>query len=219
MTVLITGAAGGIGLALTQAYLARGEKVIAVCRTSHETLDASGAEVIANIDVTCDSDIQKLQQALLGRKLHCLINNAGILFNESLNELNFEQIERQWQVNAIAPLKITHTLLGHLSQGSKVAIITSRMGSIADNTSGGMYGYRMSKAAVNAAGKSLAMDLKEQAISVALLHPGYVSTKMVGFNGQISPEQSAKGLLQRIDELNLENTGGFWHADGGVLPW
>jgi NAD(P)-dependent dehydrogenase (short-subunit alcohol dehydrogenase family) len=116
-------------------------------------------------------------------------------------------------------LLITQALLGNLDEGSKVGIITSRMGSIADNDSGGSYGYRMSKAAVNAAGKSLAIDLKPRGIAVGILHPGWVRTDMTGRNGLIDANESAKGLLARMDELNLDNTGTFWHANGELLPW
>jgi NAD(P)-dependent dehydrogenase (short-subunit alcohol dehydrogenase family) len=98
-------------------------------------------------------------------------------------------------------------------------MITSRMGSIGDNTSGSRYGYRMSKAALNAASKSLAEDLKPHGISVAILHPGLVATKMIGFNGDISAEVAAERLIQRIEELTPANTGTFWHANGEVLPW
>jgi NAD(P)-dependent dehydrogenase (short-subunit alcohol dehydrogenase family) len=123
------------------------------------------------------------------------------------------------EVNAYGPLRVTHELAPLLRRGSKVALITSRMGSIADNTSGGMYGYRMSKAALNAAGKSLAHDLAPLGIAVAILHPGYVKTDMTGGHGSVPPDDAARDLLRRIDELNLENTGTFWHANGSVLPW
>jgi NAD(P)-dependent dehydrogenase (short-subunit alcohol dehydrogenase family) len=123
------------------------------------------------------------------------------------------------EVNAYGPLRVTHKLLSLLRQGSKVALITSRMGSIADNTSGGAYGYRMSKAALNAAGKSLAHDLASQGVSVAILHPGYVRTEMTSNHGSVEPDDAARDLLKRIDELTLENTGTFWHANGSVLPW
>ena len=106
-----------------------------------------------------------------------------------------------------------------MSQGSKVGIITSRMGSIADNDSGGSYAYRMSKAAVNAAGKSLSIDLKPKGIAVAILHPGWVRTDMTGHGGLIDADESAKGLLDRMAELNLDNSGTFWHMNGEVLPW
>src|SRR5690554_1791388 len=219
MTVLITGASRGIGLALTQQYLQRGETVLAVCREPTEELKATKAEIISGIDISSDADIAKLKAAVGSRKLSLLMNNAGVLHNEGLNSMDFSTVEQQWQVNALAPLKVTYALLSNLEKGSKIAFTTSRMASIEDNTSGAFYGYRMSKAALNAAGKSLAIALKEQGISVALLHPGYVSTRMVGFNGQVSPEDSAKGLIARIDGLNLENSGSFWHAEGNILPW
>ncbi|NES67631.1 MAG: SDR family oxidoreductase, partial [Okeania sp. SIO2D1] len=135
-----------------------------------------------------------------------------------LDDLDFDSIRKQFEVNAIGTLRLTHALLPLMESGSKIAIITSRMGSIDDNTSGGSYGYRMSKVAVSMAGKSLSVDLKPQGIAVAILHPGLISTRMTNFTG-ISPAEAAENLLARIDELNLENTGTFWHAKGEVLPW
>ena len=114
---------------------------------------------------------------------------------------------------------ITSRLLPHLHTGAKVVIVTSRMGSVADNTSGGMYGYRMSKAAVNMAGMSLSRDLKGKGIAVALLHPGYVRTDMTGGNGFISAEESARGLITQIERLDIQTTGSFWHCNGEELPW
>ena len=154
-----------------------------------------------------------------GIPIDILINNAGISKNETLNKMNFEDIKDQLAINAIAPLRITHALLSNLHAGSKIGLITSRMGSIEDNGSGAYYGYRMSKAALNAAGKSLANDLKGKDISVAILHPGFVSTRMVGFSGEVSPEKAAKGLVTRLDELTVATTGTFWHANGENLPW
>lgn len=148
-----------------------------------------------------------------------MINNAGLLQDEKLGEIDYDSIRDQFEINTLAPLMVTEALLPNMSEGSKVALITSRMGSIADNESGGRYGYRASKAALNAFGKSLSLDLKDDGIAVALLHPGYVQTRMVNFGGHITPEEAAEGLLARIDELNLENTGGFWHSNGEQLPW
>jgi NAD(P)-dependent dehydrogenase (short-subunit alcohol dehydrogenase family) len=128
-------------------------------------------------------------------------------------------MEQQYRVNALGPLRVTAALLANLAAGSKVGIITSRMGSIEDNTSGASYGYRMSKAAVNMAGVSLANDLRDRSVAVALLHPGYVMTDMTGGKGLISAEQSASGLIQRMDELDMTTSGGFWHAQGERLPW
>lgn len=217
--ILITGANRGIGLALTQIYCERGDTVYATCRQTTDELNQTCANVIENINVVEKDSISSLKQHMQGISIDVLINNVGILKNESLDNMDFDAIEDQLGINAIAPLRITHALLDNLHNGSKVGLITSRMGSIADNGSGAYYGYRMSKAALNAAGKSLANDLKSNGISIAILHPGFVSTRMVGFGGDISPEESAKGLVSRLDELTLETTGTFWHANGEVLPW
>ncbi|MCT4363988.1 MAG: SDR family NAD(P)-dependent oxidoreductase, partial [Synechococcaceae cyanobacterium MAG-AL1] len=134
--------------------------------------------------------------------------------------LDAGSLRRQFEVNAIAPLELTSALLGQLHPGAKVILMTSRMGSIDDNTSGGSYGYRMSKVALCMAGKSMAIDLKPRGIAVALLHPGLVSTRMTGFSEQgITAEQAVTGLLARIDALSLETSGSFWHANGQLLPW
>ena len=217
--VLITGASRGIGLSLCKQFDQRGDRVIAVCRKSTDELKSLGVKIIENIDVTSSDDCHRLQESMSDEKLDILINNAGLLESESLENLNFENINRQFEVNALAPLRVTHSLLDRLNAGSKVVMITSRMGSIDDNTSGRFYGYRMSKAALNMAGVSLANDLRHRYIAVALLHPGLVSTRMTGFNGQISPDESAAMLVERIDELSIENSGSFWHANGQQLPW
>lgn len=141
------------------------------------------------------------------------------MHGDSLGELATEKIVKQFLVNAEAPLRITQTLLGLLSASAKVAFITSRMGSIADNSSGGYYGYRMSKAALNAAAVSLSIDLKPRGIAVGVFHPGYVQTAMVNFGGDISAEESAARLRLRIAELTPANSGGFWHSNGEKLPW
>ena len=218
-TILITGANRGIGLALTENYLERGNKVYAVCRNSSDELNNTSAEIIEDIDVSQAEDINVLRQKMKGIPIDILINNAGILRNESLSEMNFNSIEEELTINALGPLRVTHALLENLHEGSKIALITSRMGSIEDNGSGGYYGYRMSKAALNAAGKSLANDLKPRKISVAILHPGFVSTRMVNFSGNVSAADSAKDLVTRIDELSLASSGTFWHASGEILPW
>lgn len=218
-TVLITGAAGGIGLELTRHYLRGGHQVFAVCRKASAELNASGATVIANIDVTDEQSYSALTQSLSGIELDILINNAGVFGDNTLGSIDYENIEYQFKVNAVAPLRVTEALLSSLKPGSKIAMITSRMGSIADNGSGAYYGYRMSKAALNAAGVSLARDLAGKGIAVGLFHPGFVQTRMVGFAGDISPELSAQRLAQRIEALSLQNTGGFWHSSGDKLPW
>ncbi|BFM21863.1 SDR family oxidoreductase [Gilvimarinus japonicus] len=218
-TVVITGANRGIGLSFAQLYLARGYTVYAACRSASAELSGSGAKVIEGVDVGTDAGVKKLDDALQGVSIDLLINNAGILHNESLGQLNLDTIRAQFETNTLAPLRITDKLSDRLADNAKVALITSRMGSITDNTSGGRYGYRMSKAALNAAGMSLACDLKPRGIAVAILHPGLVGTEMIGGHGDITPDQAAERLVARIDELNLDNSGTFWHSNGQQLPW
>jgi NAD(P)-dependent dehydrogenase (short-subunit alcohol dehydrogenase family) len=217
-TYLITGANRGIGYEYCRQLLNRGDRPIAVCRSSSPELDALGIRVIAGVDLTKESDVMLLRDQLAGELVDVLINNAGIVERVTLTDLNLESIRRQFEVNAVAPLNLTRSLLGNLAKGSKVIMMTSRMGSIDDNTSGGSYGYRMSKVALCMAGKSLAHDLRPQEIAVGILHPGLVQTRMTGFSG-ITTETAVRGLLARIDELTLANTGTFWHSNGEVLPW
>ncbi|MDO6681504.1 MULTISPECIES: SDR family oxidoreductase [unclassified Oceanobacter] len=220
--VLITGANRGIGLELVRHFSSRGDCVMAVCRESSEALDTLADQIITGIDMTDAEAVQGLQTIvaeLLDGPLDLLVNNAGIFANDTLDQLDFEQISRQFEVNTLAPLRLVHTLLPLMCEGSKIANITSRMGSMADNGSGGYYGYRASKAALNAFGKSLAEDLRPRGIAVAQLHPGFVQTRMVNFAGDISPQQAAEGLVARIDELTISNSGGFWHSNGQPLPW
>ena len=219
-TYLITGTNRGIGLEYCKQLHQRGDDVIAVCRSSSDELDALGIRVETEVELTSQASIDQLVKKLQGITLDVLINNAGIVERVSLDNLAFESIHRQFEINAVAPLRLTKALLPNLKEGSKVVMMTSRMGSIDDNTSGGSYGYRMSKVALSMAGKSLSHDLKSHDIAVAILHPGLVRTRMTGFsqNG-ITPEESVKGLLARIDALNLSNTGTFWHSNGDILPW
>jgi NAD(P)-dependent dehydrogenase (short-subunit alcohol dehydrogenase family) len=219
-TVLITGANRGIGLEYCRQLQARGETVVAVCRTPSPELEALGVRIEAGVDITSDAAIADLVARLGSLAIDGLILNAGLLERTSLDNLDLESLRRQFEVNAIAPLRLTKALLGHLPSGAKVILMTSRMGSIDDNSSGGAYGYRMSKVALNMAGKSLAIDLRPRGIAVALLHPGMVRTRMTGFSAQgISTEESVRGLLERIDALSLETSGSFWHANGQELPW
>lgn len=219
-TYLVTGANRGIGCEYCRQLQARGEEVIAVCRTASEELKQLGVRIEEGIDITSDDSVADLRTRLGDIAIAVLINNAGIIKRVTLENLDFDSIREQFEVNALGALRVTHALLPLLKEGSKIVLMTSRMGSIADNTSGSSYGYRMSKVALSMAGKSLALDLKLQGIAVAILHPGLVQTRMTNFTaGGITPEQSVKGLLARIDELTLENTGTFWHANGEVLPW
>ena len=217
-TALITGANRGIGFELTKQLQKKGYQVIAACRKSSQELEALNCQIETGFDVGNEQSVKELAKKLKSNKIDILINNAGILDSMSLDSLDYDSMRQQFEINTLGPLRVSENFLPHLSKGSKIAIITSRMGSIADG-SGGQYGYRISKTAVNMAGSCLAHDLKDQGIAVALLHPGYVRTGMTGNNGLIDTDESAKGLIQRIEELNLDNTGGFWHTDGTELTW
>jgi NAD(P)-dependent dehydrogenase (short-subunit alcohol dehydrogenase family) len=218
-TVLIIGANRGIGIELARLWQARGDRVIGACRHSSPELRAIGVEIVEGVDVGREDVVARLREALGDRTVDVLFNNAGILRDESLEHLDMARIEEQFRINAMGPLRVTQGLLDYLPEGAKVGLMTSRMGSIEDNDSGGRYGYRMSKAALNAAGKSLAVDLKPRGIAVAIVHPGYVRTGMTEHRGHLEPQEAAERLVDRMDALNLANTGTFWHSNGDVLPW
>lgn len=221
-TVLITGTNRGIGLELCRQLSEKGMHVIATCRHASKELKDLNVEIIEDVEVSAPTSLAKLADKLKGRNIDWLINNAGIAGGIGLGDIDDSAVDsfiRMYRVNSLGPLLVTQALLPNLHEGSKVGIITSRMGSIDDNDSGGSYAYRMSKAAVNAAGKSLSIDLKPRGIAVAILHPGWVRTDMTGHGGLIDPDESASGLIKRMEELKLDTSGGFWHTNGEKLPW
>lgn len=218
-TILITGANRGIGLELVRQYQTRGDDVVGVCRSTNTHLDASGARVIDGVDVSTEAGISRLSEALRNTPVDVLINNAGILRPDTLNAVDAENMLEHFRVNTLGPLLVTQALVGNLREGSKVGIVTSRIGSIEDNSSGKNYGYRTSKTAVNMVGTNLHHDLSPRGIAVLLLHPGHVQTDMTGGSGGTTPVEAAAGLIARLDELSLETSGGFKHAEGYDLPW
>ncbi|SMF15801.1 Short-chain dehydrogenase [Alteromonadaceae bacterium Bs31] len=218
--VVITGANRGIGLEFAKQFRAAGDHVIALCRTRSKALeDIGGIEIYSGIELTDANIVAKLPETINRTAIDLLILNAGILHSDSFGAINFDALEKQFSVNAVAPLRVTESLRDCFTSKAKLALITSRMGSMGDNTSGSTYGYRMSKAALNAAGKSLAHDLKPQGVAVGIFHPGWVKTEMVNYSGLLEASESAALLRQRIEELNTENAGRFIHADGSELPW
>ena len=228
MQVVITGANQGIGLALCQQYQQQGAHVYAMCRQASPALEALGVTIIDRVELTNPSRMAEVAQQFQPHSLDLLIHNAGIFSRETLPELAEPAAQArllaQFQVDAMAPLLLSQQLLFAMKQSadglaSKIAMISSRMGSIADNTSGGYYGYRMAKAALNAGSVSLAHDVKAKGIAVGIYHPGFVQTQMVGFAGDITPATAAKGLCQRIAELSLASSGQFFHQQGERLPW
>lgn len=231
LTVLITGGNRGIGLALTEQLSARAHaRVLVACRRPSEALSSlvalrrseaerGSVEVISGIDVRAPQTLRGQLEERGVTSLDLCINNAGVLARDALPSLDYAQIQSQFEVNTLGPLKVVEACLELLREGSKVVNITSRMGSIADNTSGGMYGYRISKAALNMASVSLARDLAPRGIAVAVLHPGFVRTDMTGGRGLIETDESARGMIALMDQLTVETSGGFWHTNGEALPW
>jgi len=224
-TVMITGANRGIGLELARQYAGEGCRVIATCRRpgQADALRALGGNVsVHGLDVRDGDGVAGLASALSDTPIDILINNAGIYGEKvGLGSLNFENWLEVLAVNSVAPLRVAEAFLEHVAAGSgkTIVMVTSKMGSITDNTSGGAYIYRSSKAALNAAAKSLALDIAPRGMKCILLHPGWVQTDMGGPNALISVEESAGGMRGVIDGLSDEDNGGFFDYSGKPIPW
>ncbi len=221
MTTLVIGANRGIGLEIAKQLSDRGDEVVATYRSNPGELNELGVDTIEGVDVRTDEGVRNLIEGIDGQTFDTVYVVAGVLKGSGLGHLDFDTIRDLFDINAVGPLKTTEALVKAkaVTEGSKIGLLTSRMGSIADNTSGGSYAYRMSKAALNCAGKSLAMDLQDDGVAVVLLHPGWVRTDMTNNNGLIDVDASAEGLIRRMDSLTLEETGTFWHTNGEELPW
>jgi NAD(P)-dependent dehydrogenase (short-subunit alcohol dehydrogenase family) len=218
-TWVVTGANRGIGLELCRQARSRGEDVVATCRHASPELEALGCDVVEGLDVTHHDVAGLLDGALGDRAVDVLVCNAGVLHRESLDALDLDGALHQYDVNALGPLRVVSALLPRLRPGAKIALVSSRAGSIGDGPSGGMVGYRMSKAALNMAGANLAYELAPHGIAVVILHPGFVRTGMTGGAGSVDPADSAAGLIARIDELDASTSGRFVHANGDAIPW
>lgn len=226
-TVLITGANRGLGLEFATQYAGEGWNVLACCRNPEsaselQTLSNAHRNVqIFDLDVGNFNQIDKLALQLKSQPIDLLINNAGVYPHSTFGDSNYEKWAEAFKVNAMASLKMAEAFVQHMakSQLKKMATLSSKMGSIDDNTSGGSYIYRSSKTAVNMVMKSLSIDLKPYGISVVTLHPGWVQTDMGGSNGLINAQTSVTGLRRVIANLNLNNTGQFIAFDGQVINW
>jgi len=222
-TVLITGADRGIGAALVRQYRDRGDRTIAACLGDGAHLVAEGCEVAPNVDVTDMASLDGLAERLQDTTITILVSNAGAFAPERWREFDYARMLHVYDVNALGPLRVVDALLPRLAAGSKIGIITSRVGSLSENSSGGLYGYRMSKCAANMLGINLYHELRPQGIAVMLLHPGQVATAMTrGVSGSgdfITPEMSAAGLIEQLDALNSGTPPEFRHSDGTLLPW
>lgn len=225
--VLITGANRGLGLEFTKQYLADGWNVLACCRHPQSAMQMQALArdnpnlKIASLDVADFAQIDALALQLKDMPIDLLINNAGVYPASSFGDVDYDDWLEGFKINSMAPLKMAEAFVQQItrSQLKKIATITSKMGSIDDNTSGASYSYRSSKCAVNMVMKSLSIDLKPYGISTITLHPGWVQTDMGGPNGLINVQTSVTGLRKQIADLNLGSTGKFVAYDGKAINW
>jgi NAD(P)-dependent dehydrogenase (short-subunit alcohol dehydrogenase family) len=224
-TCLVIGADRGIGLSICKRLAARGDRVFAVCLKGGAVHEGQSVRVIPNVDVTSDADIASMKEALRRAdvKVDVLIHVAGVLGLDELGKIDYADMRRQFEINTLGPLRAVEAAMPYLSNGSKVGIITSRVGSLSDNGSGQMYAYRVSKAGANMVALNLHHDLSKRGIAVSALHPGMVATDLTkdypGNYNYITPDDAAAGLIARMDELTLATSGSFWHANGTQLTW
>ena len=225
-TVLITGSNRGLGLEFTKQYAADGWQVIACCRNPNSASElqtlakAHGNIHLVALDVSDFNQIDQVAKSL-SQPIDLLINNAGVYPDSSLHSLNYDDWALGFKINSMAPLKMATAFSAHIAKSTlkKIATLSSKMGSLDDNTSGGSYIYRSTKTAVNMVMKSLSIDLKPQGITVITLHPGWVQTDMGGPNGLINTQTSVTGLRQVIANAGLNNSGNFISFDGKNIAW
>jgi NAD(P)-dependent dehydrogenase (short-subunit alcohol dehydrogenase family) len=231
LQALITGANRGLGLEFVKQLSAQGWRVFACCRNPQQAdalndlVGSSGGKVsVYPLAVEDTAQIMRLAKQLQGQAVDLLINNAGIYaggVSERFGQISIPDWLRVFQVNTIAPLKIAEAFIQHVAQSQlkTIAAVTSKMGSIGDNTSGSVYIYRTTKAALNMAMKSLALDVEPSGIKVALLHPGWVKTDMGGPHALLTPQQSVAGMLKVMLELGWQDSGRFLAYDGAEIEW
>ncbi|MCL4113066.1 UNVERIFIED_CONTAM: hypothetical protein GTU68_049988 [Idotea baltica] len=229
-TLLITGANRGIGLELCKQYLNDGWTVHGACRDPD---NATRLSVLADkypvtltvhaLDVGQSEQIESLKKELGDKPIDLLINNAGIYGDEAnqLGSIDTEAWLETFKINAISPIKMIEAFTENVasSELKTIANLSSKMGSIADNDSGGCYAYRSSKTALNSALVSTALDLKDKDITVLILHPGWVRTTMGGPNGELSTEESATNLRKIMSNSTIQDSGNFFDIDGSYIPW
>lgn len=229
-TVLVTGANRGLGIEFARQYGADGWKVYAACRAPAEAsalqdlAAASGGRIeVMALDVRDTASARAAAAKLAGVAIDLLLNNAGVGSpkGQKLGSLDYAAWQRVLDTNTLGPMRVTEAFLGNVEQGSqkKVVTITSKMGSIDDNGSGGSYAYRSSKTAVNMVVKSLSIDLADRGITCVVVHPGWVRTDMGGPSGLISPEQSIAGIRKLIAGLAPADSGKFFNYDGDPISW
>jgi NAD(P)-dependent dehydrogenase (short-subunit alcohol dehydrogenase family) len=221
--VLVTGANRGLGLEFVQQLVAKGYEVIGTARSPDKAteLKATGARV-EQLDVADPQSVASLANRLDGKPIDILINNAGMLnrSDSTMETLDFDVMERSFQVNSLGPLRVAQALLPNLQAGAGKTIvsITSRLGSIELST-GGLYSYRTSKTALNQINKIMSSELASQGFTCVVMHPGWVKTDMGGANATLTKSESITGMLAVIENLTTASTGKFFNYDGEELPW
>ncbi len=222
-TAIVIGADRGIGAALVDVYRQRGCDAIAVCLEDGAAWADMNVRVIGQIDVTSTEAVAKLAAEVGATPIDVLVHVAGVGALDKWGRFDFDAMLQHYNLNALGPLRVVSALAENLTKGSRVGIVTSRMGSIGDNASGRMYSYRMSKAAANMLGVNLHHQLAPQGVHVMLLHPGTVATQMTrgarGWDSFTKPAESAAGLATQLDTLGPDSPIEFRHADGTLLPW
>ena len=222
-TIVVTGANRGLGLEFTRQLSLRGERVVAACRNPGAAGELRKLDVsVEELDTADAASVAAFVRRLGGEAVDVLVNNAGQgVGQRGIDGIDWDEVERLFTVNAVGPMRLAQALLPHLRRGERklVANITSRMGSIEDNTSGGAYAYRASKAALNMMNKSLAIDLLPERFTCVVLHPGWVATRMGGDTAPVSPADSVAGMLHLIDGFTPADTGTFVDYTGEPIPW
>ena len=226
-TVLITGANRGLGYEFVKQYSENGFEVLACCRNRNnakelkELAETSNKIKVYELDVGNVKAIKSLSQQLQNEKIDVLINNAGIYRSSTVGNINYDEWIESFKVNTIAPYQIVENFLNQIINGDlkKVVSITSKMGSIDDNTSGGSYIYRSSKTALNSMMRCLTHDLKNQGVATLTLHPGWVRTDMGGPGGWIDSFESVQGMIKQIDKLTIDDSGNYLDYAGKSINW
>lgn len=222
---VVIGADKGIANRIARRLAARGDRVTATLLGEAADFEGAPVATIPRIDVTDGASLARAREALQEtmNPIDVLYHVAGVMTIDALGSIDYDTLLWEFKINAVGPLRTIETLLPLLSEGSKVGIVTSRVGSLGDNGSGGQYSYRMSKCAANMAGVNLHHDLKKIGVAVRMLHPGMVKTDLVkdypGDFNYITPEAAAEGLIAQMDALTLASSGDFRHANGDELIW
>ncbi len=228
-TLFITGANRGLGLEFAKQFLDLGWEVLATARNPEKSQDLQelakekGDQIsLLQLDLRDFQKIESLAQKLEGKKIDLLLSNGAVYGGkQAFGDMDYENWKEVFVVNTMAPLKLAEAFLPHVERGEKkwMVFVTSKMGSIADNQSGGNYIYRSTKAALNMVCKSLSIDLKPKGITAIVIHPGWVKTDMGGEHAPLTPKESISGMIQVIQNLSIEKTGRFYNYDGTQLPW